>query len=106
MLERIVVHLDPAALPYVYEDENGEMQVDEGEDYQRRFREARDRLYQVGLPGNLAAPLAVQWAREAGYTPTAEAVEAVLNGGETFAEDLFLRLLDVLGLPGLAGAES
>ena len=56
MLERIIGHLDPAALPYVYQDENGEIQVGEGEDYQRRFREARDRLYQAGVPGQLAAP--------------------------------------------------
>ena len=59
MLERIIGHLDPAALPYVYQDENGEIQVEEGEDYQRRFREARDRLYQAGVPGQLAAPLAL-----------------------------------------------
>jgi hypothetical protein len=78
MLERIIAHLDPAALPYAYEDENGEIQVDEGEDYQRRLREARERLYQVGPPGHLAAPLAVRWADEAGYAPTAAAVEAVL----------------------------
>ena len=106
MLERIIGHLDPAAMPYAYEDENGEIQVDEGEDYQRRLCEARERLYQVGPPGHLAAPLAVRWASEAGYAPTAAAVEAVLNGGEVFAEDLFFQLLDVLGLPGLASAES
>jgi hypothetical protein len=40
MLERIIGHLDPAALPYVYGDENGQMEVGEGEDYQRRFRRA------------------------------------------------------------------
>ena len=48
--------------------------VDEGEDYQRRVREARDRMCQVGLPGHLAAPLAVRWASEAGRTATTEAV--------------------------------
>jgi hypothetical protein len=106
MLERIIGHIDPTAWPYVYEDENGEMQSDEGEDYQRRFREVRDRLYEVGPPGHLAAPLAVRWATEAGYAPTAAAVEAVLNDGEVFAEDLFFQLLDVLGLPGLASSES
>ena len=106
MLDRIVAYLDPAALPYVYEDENGETQVDEGEDYQRRFRVARERLYQVGPPARIAAQLAVRWAGEAGYSPGVEAVAAVLAGHEVFAEDLFFRLLDVLGLPGLAGAES
>lgn len=105
MLERIIMHLDAAALPYVYEDENGEIQVDEGEDYQRQLRKIRDRLYRVGPPGHLAAPLAVAWAIEAGYSPAAAAVEAVLNGGEVFAEDLLFQLLDVLGLPGLANAE-
>lgn len=106
MLDRILGHLDPDALPYVDEDENGETVVDEGEDYQRRVREIRDRMYQAGLPGRLAAPLAVRWASEAGYTAGPEAVEAVLNGDEVFAEDLFFRLLDTLGLPGLVGAES
>jgi hypothetical protein len=98
MLERIIPYLNPAAVPYAYEDENGEMQVDEGEDYQRQLREVRDRLYQVGPPGHLAAPLAVRWANEAGYRPAVAAVEAVLNGYEAFAEDLFFELLDALGL--------
>jgi hypothetical protein len=106
MLDRIIGHLDPAASPYAYEDENGEIQVDEGEDYQRRARVARERLYEVGGPGHVAAPGAVRWAIEAGYAPAAAAVEAVLDGGEVFAEDLFFQLLDVLGLPGLASAES
>ncbi len=60
----------------------------------------------VGPRGHIAAPLAVRWATEAGYTPTASAVEAVLDGREVFAEDLFFQLLEVLGLPGLASAES
>lgn len=105
MLERIIGHLDPDAWPYVYQDEAGDMRLDEGEDYQRRVREATDRLYQVGLPARLAAPFAVRWAREAGCTTTADAVAAVLDGGEVFVEDLFYRLLDVLGLPGLTGAQ-
>lgn len=78
MLERIISHLD----------------------------EIRDRLYEVGPPGHIAAPLALRWATEAGYKPTASAVEAALDGGEVFAEDLFFQLLDALGLPGLASAES
>jgi hypothetical protein len=102
MLERIVAHIDPNAGPYVYEDENGQFQTDEGEDYQRRLREALDRIYKVVPPGHIAAPLAVRWANEAGLTPTSSAVKAVLNGDELFAEDLFFQLLDVLGLPGLA----
>jgi hypothetical protein len=102
MLDRILVHYDPHAGPYVYEDENGEIQSDEGEDYQRRFREIRDRMYEVVPPSHIAAPLAVRWANEAGRTPTSSAVEAVLNGDEVFAEDLFFQLLDVLGLPDLA----
>jgi hypothetical protein len=106
MLGRIIGHLDPSAWPYGYEDENGQMQLDEGEDYQRRFHTARDRLYEVGGPGHVAAPLAVRWATEAGYIPAAAAVEAVLDGGEVFAEDQFFQLLDVLGLPALAGAAS
>jgi hypothetical protein len=106
MLDRIITHLDPTAWPDAYEDENGELQFDEGEDYQRRLRAARERLYQVGGPGHVAAPLAVRWATEAGYAPAAAAVEAVLDGGEVFAEDLFFQLLDVLELSGLATAGS
>lgn len=99
MLDRIITHLDSTAWPDAYEDENGELQFDEGEDYQRRLREARERLSEVGGPGHVAAPLAVQWAIEAGYAPAAAAVEAVLDGGAVFAEDLFFQLLDVLGCP-------
>jgi hypothetical protein len=106
MLGRIIGHIDPSAWPYGYEDENGEMQLDEGDDYQRRLREAEERLYEVGPPGHLAAPLAVRWATEAGFSPTVAAVEAVLDGGEVFAEDLLFQLLEVLGLPGLASAET
>jgi hypothetical protein len=102
MLDRILGHLDPTAMPYACEDENGETHVDEGEEYQRRVRETRDRLHQVGLPGHLAAPLAAQWASEAGYTPITEAVEHVLNGDEVFAEDLLLQLLKVWGCPALS----
>lgn len=105
MLEGIVVHLDYTALPEAWEDEHGEPQVDLGEDYQRRVRQAMERLHQVGPPAHLAAPLAVRWANEAGFAPTAAAVEAVLSRDEAFAEDLFFELLDVLGLPDLAGAE-
>jgi hypothetical protein len=101
MLDGIIAHLDWTALPDAYEDEHGEMRVDLGEDYQRRVREARDRLHLVGPPAHLAAPNAVRWANEAGSAPTAAAVEAVLNGNDVFAEDLFVELLDTLGLPGL-----
>jgi len=101
MLEGIISHLDFTALPEAYEDEHGEPQVDLGEDYQRQVREAMERMYQVGPPAHLAAPLAVRWAREAGYAPTAAAVEAILSRDEAFAEDLFFELLEALGLPGL-----
>jgi hypothetical protein len=101
MLEGIISHLDHTALPEAWEDEHGEPQVDLGEDYHRRVRQAMERMYQVGPPAHLAAPLAVRWANEAGFAPTIAAVEAVLNRDEVFAEDLFFELVDVLGLPGL-----
>ena len=55
--------------------------------------------------GDLAAPLAVRWASEAGFAPSA-AVEAVLNGSDAFAEELFFEPLEVLGLPDLASTEA
>jgi hypothetical protein len=48
----------------------------------------------------------VPWAVDAGYAPSVQEVEAVLNGGETFAEDQFLKLLGALGLPALTDTES
>jgi hypothetical protein len=106
MLERIIGHLVPDAMPYVYEDENGEMHVDEGEEYQHRLRAACDQMYQVGPPADEAVLSAVQWAREAGSKPAAATVEAALNRWDTFAEDLFFRLIDALRLPGFGDSES
>ena len=106
MLDRIIGHIIPEAWPYVYEDENGEIQLDEGEDYKRRFRAAQERMHEVGPPAALASPLAVQWATEAGFTPTVAVVQAVLDGREAFAEDLFFQLVEALGLPSFTGAES
>lgn len=100
-LERIIGHLDSDAWPYAYEDENGEWQTDEGEEYQRRVEQVANRLYEVNPPASGAAPLAVRWAAEAGLSPAVSAVEAVLGDGEIFVEDLFMRFLDVLGVPAL-----
>ncbi|MEV0134850.1 hypothetical protein AB0H83_41135 [Dactylosporangium sp. NPDC050688] len=51
-------------------------------------------------PGGMAGARSAQaWARDAGLTPdTVEAITSVLDGHETFAEDLFLLLLQRLGL--------
>lgn len=106
MLDRIIGHIIPEAWPYAYEDENGEIQLDEGEDYQRRLHTAQERMHEVGPPAALAAPLAAQWATEAGLTPTLTTVQAVLDGREAFAEDLFFQLLEALGLLLFTAAES
>lgn len=98
MLDRIMGYFDPAALGYAYEDDNGDTQFVEADD--RTLREVRDRLYGVCPPAEIAAPLAVRWASEAGLVADSSAVEVVLNGHETFAEDLFHQLLVVLGVPG------
>jgi hypothetical protein len=45
----------------------------------------------------------VEWAVEAGREPRLEEVEAVLDGGDVFAEDQFFTLLAALGLPALSG---
>nr|BFE58899.1 hypothetical protein GCM10020063_034250 [Dactylosporangium thailandense] len=51
-------------------------------------------------PGGMAGAGSAQaWARDAGLVPDAvEAIASVLDGHETFAEDLFLHLLQQLGL--------
>jgi hypothetical protein len=104
MLDRIMGYLDPAALGYAYEDDNGDTQVEEVDE--QTLREIRDRLYRICPRAHIAAPLAVRWASEAGLTADSSRVEAVLDGHETFAEDLFYRVLTVLGLSGMAEAES
>src|SRR5262245_54385696 len=98
MLERIMGYLDQAALGYAYEDENGDTHVEEVDD--QTLREVRDRLYGICPPAEMAAPMAVRWARDAGLMADSSRVKVVLDGHETFAEDLFHRLLTVLGLPG------
>ena len=100
-LDRIIMHLDSDAAPYAHEDENCEWQVDEGEEYQHRIGEAKQRLYEVGPPAHLAAPLAVRWANEAGYTPTCSAVESAMDNDDVFVEDQFFRFLGAMGLPEL-----
>jgi hypothetical protein len=56
-------------------------------------------MHEVGPPAARAAPLAVQWTTEAGVTPTVAAVQAVLDGREAFAEDLFFQLVEFSGCP-------
>jgi hypothetical protein len=99
MLERIMGYLDQAAVGYAYEDDNGDTQVEEVDD--QTLREIRDRLYGVCPPAEIAAPLAARWASEAGLMADSSRVEVVLDGHATFAEDLFYRLLTVMGLPGM-----
>lgn len=101
-LDRIIMHLDPDAVPYGYEDADGEWQVDEGEEYQQRVAAAKERLHVVVPPAHLAAPQAVRWAADAGYTPDCTDVELAMNNEDVFVEDQFFRVLDALGLPGFA----
>jgi hypothetical protein len=72
-----------------WSDPNYEAQVE---------RTRREILAQA--PGGVAgASTAVVWARDAGLVPgTIEAVAGVLDGRETFAEDLFFELLKRVGL--------
>jgi hypothetical protein len=99
MLDRAMGYLDPAAIGYAYEDEDGDTQVEAPDE--QTLQEIRDRLYEVCAPTQVAAPMAVRWASEAGLVTDASRVAAVLDGHETFAEDLFYRLLTALGLPGM-----
>jgi len=46
----------------------------------------------------------VAWAVEAGFAPEVDTVAAVLDGDGVFAEEYFLKLLAVLGLPPLTAA--
>jgi hypothetical protein len=105
MLERILPHLDRRALPSAYEDEDGETQVDLGEDYQRLCREIMDDLHQrVGPAAPRAAELAGQWAIEAGLDPDIAAITNVLGSTDVFASDLFFVFLGALGMRSLSGS--
>lgn len=105
-LEALLDYLGPEYTECLDVDEDEELPEDLDEFWRNRYREACRPLYAMSPPASIAAPHAVTWAVEAGYTPNLEAVEAVLAGGEAFAEDQFLKLLAALGLPALTGADT
>jgi hypothetical protein len=98
-LEVLVDYLGPEYTQCLYVDDDEELPEDLDAFWQNRYREACRPLYALAPPASIAAAHAVTWAVEAGYTPRVEAVEAVLAGGEAFAEDQFFKLLAALGLP-------
>ncbi|MFI5954349.1 hypothetical protein [Cryptosporangium sp. NPDC051539] len=99
MLERLVDYLGSPYTDCLDVGEHEDLPADLDEFWSDRYHEACRPLYELAPPAAIAAPHAVAWATEAGYTPSVEAVEAVLDGGATFAEDHFLKLLTTLGLP-------
>jgi hypothetical protein len=101
MLEVLVDYLGPEYTECLEVDDDEELPEDFDEFWQNRYREACQPLYALSPPAGIAATQAVTWAVEAGYTPSVDAVAAVLAGGETFAEDQFFKLLAALGLPTL-----
>jgi hypothetical protein len=82
-------------------DENGSFLGDDWRDpeHEAAVEQTRREILAEAPGGVLGARAAIAWARDAGLVPdTIEAVADVLDGSETFAEDLFFRLLRRLGL--------
>jgi len=104
--EALVDHLGSSYTDCLEVHEDEELPEDLDEFWRSRYRDACRPLYALAPPGSIAAPLAVAWAVEAGYAPSVQAVQAVLDGGEPFAEDQFFKLLAALGLPVLTGADA
>jgi hypothetical protein len=97
-------------LPYEYReviDDYDEDDVPEDLDafWAERYRLACEPLYEIAPRAEVAAGHAVTWAREAGLSPDPEAVLAVLDGYDVFAEGQVLRLLSALGVPDLVGQD-
>jgi hypothetical protein len=102
-LEVLVDYLDSQYTQCLDIDDDEQLPADLDEFWQHRYREACRPLYALAPPANIAAPHAVAWAIEAGYTPSVDEVEAILDGYEVLFEDQFFKLLTVLGLPALTG---
>jgi len=100
-LEVLIDYLDWQYKESLEVDDDEELPEDLDTFWQDRYREACRPLYELVPPADIAAPHAVAWAVDAGYAPNVEEVEAVLSSYQAFAEDQFLRLLAVLGLPDL-----
>ncbi|MEV0405483.1 hypothetical protein [Actinoallomurus sp. NPDC050550] len=103
-LEVLIDYLDSQYTECLEVDDDEELPADLDEFWQSRYREACRPLYELVPPADIAAPHAVAWAVEAGYAPSAEAVAAVLDGGDVMVEDQFFKLLAALGLPALTGS--
>lgn len=100
-LEAIVEYLDAPYTECLDVGDDEELPEDLDEFWRNRYREACRPLYELAPPSGIAAPQAVAWAAEAGYAPSAAAVEAVLDGGAALVEEQFFTLLATLGLPAL-----
>ncbi len=83
-----------------------ELTDEQRERYTRRRDAALARFLAFGADAEGAAPFAVAWAREAGLQPDPAAVLATLKGTEVFAERTLFNLLDALGVPDLATADT
>jgi hypothetical protein len=103
-LEVLIDYLGSQYTECLEVDDDEELPEDLDEFWKNRYREACRPLYALVPPADIAAPHAVAWAVEAGYAPSVEAVEAVLEGGDVFAESQFFKPLAALGLPALTGA--
>jgi len=104
-LEVLLDYLGPQYTECLEADDDEDLPEDLDEYWRSRYEEACRPLYALVPPASAAAPRAVAWAAEAGYAPSLAAVEAVLDGGEVFAEGQFLSLLSTLGLPALSSAQ-
>jgi hypothetical protein len=98
-LEVLVDYLGPEWREELDRDDDEDLPDDLDTYWADRYREACRPLYALVPPAAGATPGVVAWAREAGFAPDAAAVEAVLDGGMTFAEAHFLTLVRTLGVP-------
>jgi hypothetical protein len=82
-------------------DEDGNFLGEDWRDpaYEAEVDQLRREIVAEAPGGLLGAHSAIAWARDAGLVPdTAEALAAILDGRQTFAEERFFELLRLLGL--------
>ena len=104
MLERMIEYIGSPYTDPLDDYDEEDLPEDLDAFWQERYELACRPLYELASPAATAAPRAVAWAVGAGFAPEVDTVAAVLDGDGVFAEEYFLKLLAVLGLPPLTAA--
>ncbi|MFB9909631.1 hypothetical protein [Allokutzneria oryzae] len=100
--ERVLSHLvlPPAPFDADGNELTGNALDEQNAAYRSEVAQVRQRLLATVPMGLAAAQRASAWAYESGLTPAAvDELQLVFDGTEPFAEELFYRLLDRLGMP-------